>query len=100
MHALCVSGFLPCPQIVRAELILHRRRAGDPRFDPFRSGVVALLSAKENLWQMHIRAELGADRDACLVSAIEHDEEGVCFVASTSVEDPLIPVSTSLRTAS
>lgn len=62
-----------------------------------RSGVVALLSPTDQLWGMHIRAELGADRDACLVSTIELDpEKQVCFVASTSVLDPLIPVRFSL----
>ena len=75
-------------------LWLTANRAGDPRYDPTNSGVVALLSPTDQLSCMHIRAELGADRDACLVSSIDLDaERKVCYVASTSVEDPLVPVS-------
>lgn len=45
---------------------------------------------------MHIRAELGTDRDACLVSTVEHElansfQPEMAFVASTSVDDPLVP---------
>lgn len=70
---------------------------GDPRFDPFRSSVLAHLDEKDTLWSMHIRAELGTDRDACLVSTVELEaDKQRAYVASTSVEDALVPVSAAV----
>ncbi|GAA5946747.1 hypothetical protein JCM10213_004680 [Rhodosporidiobolus nylandii] len=77
------------------------RSAWDPRLDGSRSFVAEHLDDTDSLLHLSIRGTLGSDRDATVVSTTAADERfgkgNVLYVASTSVEDPLLP-KTGTRT--
>ncbi|GAA6010316.1 hypothetical protein JCM11491_006264 [Sporobolomyces phaffii] len=75
------------------------RATWDPRFDKSKSQVVELLSCSDALLHMHIKGSFVADRDACMVTTRAGDDregkENVLYVAACSVDDPLVPLSSS-----
>ncbi|GAA5845536.1 hypothetical protein JCM11251_002087 [Rhodosporidiobolus azoricus] len=84
------------PEDVAATITsLGARSAWDPRMDASRSYIVEHLSPSDSLAHLSIRGTLVSDRDAALVTSTTLDDRpnksSVLYVASTSVEDPLLP---------
>ncbi|GAA5987483.1 hypothetical protein JCM11641_003844 [Rhodosporidiobolus odoratus] len=75
------------------------RSVWDPRFDASRSFVVEHLDARDSLYHLNIRGSLVSDRDATVVTSCtadsRPDKANVIYVASTSVEDSLVPRSST-----
>lgn len=71
------------------------RGVWDPRFDARRSAIVENLSAQDVLSHLWIRGSFPVgDRDASIISSYARDPEtGRGYLASTSVDDRLIPRS-------
>lgn len=68
--------------------------AGDLRFDASGSSTVAHLSQSDTLYSLHVRSDLASARQTCLANTVRLDRDsGVGWVASTSVDDPLVSVS-------
>lgn len=72
---------------------------GDGRFDALQSFVVAALSATDSLSHLHIKGSFPVgDRDASVLSTFACDAaKHMAYVATVSVDDPLIPVSIIAR---
>ncbi|GAA5897740.1 hypothetical protein JCM6882_000082 [Rhodosporidiobolus microsporus] len=73
------------------------RSIWDPRLEASRSYIVEHLSDTDSLAHLSIRGTLVSDRDAAIVTTTTPDDRpaksSVLYVASTSVEDPLLPRS-------
>ncbi|GAA5851749.1 hypothetical protein JCM8547_001194 [Rhodosporidiobolus lusitaniae] len=70
------------------------RSVWDPRVDSSKSFVAEHLDGQASLVHLSFRGTLVADRDACIVTTLAADDRpgtNVLYVASTSVEDPLLP---------
>ncbi|SCV69692.1 BQ2448_1086 [Microbotryum intermedium] len=68
------------------------RSVWDSKLDANDSYVAAYLSETDQLWKSHIRAELGVNREAALVSSYALDplSPNTAYAISASVEDPLL----------
>lgn len=68
--------------------------AGDPRFDASGSSAVAHLSQTDTLYSLHVRSDLASARRTCIANTVRTDpSSGAGWVASTTVDDALVPVS-------
>lgn len=91
-------------------MILHRatilsldaRAVWDTKLDRSRSQVVELLSETDTLCHLHLKSALVSDRDVCLVTSSATDDRldraNTSYVISASVEDPLVPASSTTTT--
>ncbi|KDE04140.1 hypothetical protein MVLG_05431 [Microbotryum lychnidis-dioicae p1A1 Lamole] len=68
------------------------RSIWDSKLDANESYVAAYLSETDQLWKSFVRAELGVNREAALVSSYALDplSPNTAYIISTSVEDPLL----------
>lgn len=103
MHAHRLPGPLLTRAPCRATILsLDARAVWDPRLDRNRSQVLELLSPSDILSHHHLKSAIISDRDACLVTTTTGDERpekaDITYVVSTSVQDPLVPPSSTTMT--
>ncbi|BGP25210.1 hypothetical protein JCM10295v2_004132 [Rhodotorula toruloides] len=75
---------------------LGARAVWDPRLDSAKSQVIQHLSETDSLAHLTIKSNLVSNRDACIVTTSADDDRpgkasNTSYIASTSVEDPLVP---------
>jgi hypothetical protein len=89
----CLFSFIYTSSHSATITSIGARSVWDPKMDASKSYVVQHLSDTDSLAHFTIRGAV-SDRDAVVVTAVAQDETkgNVTYVASTSVEDALIPV--------
>ena len=91
-----IAGSWKMEDVVATTRSFGARAEWDQRFDCLQSATVAQLNETDTLQSLHIKGSFPVgDRDASVVTTFECKEEGVGYVATTSVKDPLIPVRTT-----
>ncbi|GAA5874078.1 hypothetical protein JCM3774_001600 [Rhodotorula dairenensis] len=83
-------------------LSLDARSVWDSKLERPRSQIIEHLSETDSLCHMHLKSTLVSDRDLCLVTSSAADDRpdrsNTTYVLSASVEDPLVPPSSSTTT--
>ncbi|BGP32680.1 hypothetical protein JCM10296v2_004463 [Rhodotorula toruloides] len=91
-----IEGSWRREDVVATIASLGARAVWDPWLDSAKSQVIQHLSETDSLAHLTIKSNLVSSRDACIVTTSAGDDRpgkasNTSYIASTSVEDPLIP---------